>query len=390
MLEPNSKSPWLERDAGRSSSPLPSLLSLPSLGRILELAMFLRVAAAVAVEWAVQRQGQGRVCLFPDAEGYWTLAGTIRMGTLYQIVEWGDIPRFAQRTPGYPAFLAGCRTILGESPLGVRLVQAGLGVLTVWLVYRLTLEVLGKADDDPKAPGAQLGNALRSRPTIIALVAALLTAVHPYLVVMSALILSEAVFVPVMLVALWGMAVLWNDSPAGVRATRGRMASIALGVGAASGAAILIRPSWALFVPLMLGCWLGCRYATPGRGGVLTVLGGSALVLLGLGVVMSPWWVRNARVYGRFVPTAIWMGASLYDGLNPEATGASNMAFLERQDIWPLDEMTQDRMLTRRAVEFARTQPGRAFGAGRDQAGALLEPVAQRGGFGLVPSRGGE
>ena len=40
--------------------------------------------------------------------------------------------------------------------------------------------------------------------------AAALAAVHPYFVAMSALVLSEAVFVPLMLAALWGMAVLWD------------------------------------------------------------------------------------------------------------------------------------------------------------------------------------
>ena len=89
--------------------------------------LFLRVLAACAVEWRVRRAGTGRVCLFPDAEYYWSLAGTIREGTLYEIVEWGDIPHFALRTPGYPLFLAACRAVLGDHPLGVRVVQAGLG-----------------------------------------------------------------------------------------------------------------------------------------------------------------------------------------------------------------------------------------------------------------------
>ena len=89
-----------------------------------------------------------RICVFPDAEYYWALAGTIREGTLYEIVEWGDIPHFALRTPGYPVFLAACRTLLGEHPMGVRLVQAGLGVVTVWLVYQLTREVTGEQDHE--------------------------------------------------------------------------------------------------------------------------------------------------------------------------------------------------------------------------------------------------
>jgi hypothetical protein len=84
------------------------------------------------------------------------------------------------------------------------------------------------------------------------------------------------------------------------------------------------------------------------------------IVVLGIAAIMMPWWVRNARLYGRFVPTAVWAGASLYDGLNPRATGASDMEFLDRPPFRDLDETRQDRVLTRAALDFVREQPRRA------------------------------
>jgi len=300
-----------------------------------EVGLILRILAADAVEWYVQRIGRAGVCVFPDADYYWKLAQTIRRGELYQIVEWGDIPRFALRTPGYPLFLAGCQFVAGDRPLAARLAQAALGSLTVWLVYRLTRSVVGA---DSKVPAIAAG----------------LTAVHPYMILMSAVLLSEAVFVPLMLASLWGMVVLWD------RETGGRAAiATALGVGAASGAAVLTRPSWLLFVPAMLAAWAACRVLA--RRPVGPVVRGVALAAAGFAAVMAPWWYRNATIYGEFVPTALWMGASLYDGLNPKANGASDMRFLADPDVWPMDERDQDAELARRAKAFARAEPGKAL-----------------------------
>jgi 4-amino-4-deoxy-L-arabinose transferase-like glycosyltransferase len=341
-----------------------SRLKAPALWRILELALFARLVAAVAVEWYVRRRGTPRVCVFDDAEYYWALAGTIRQGTLYEVVEWGDIPHFAVRVPGYPVFLAACQTILGERPLAARLVQAGLGVLTVWLMYQLSREITGKNENPAMTTVGPITGRADSRPWTVPLVAALLAAVHPHFVVMSVLILSEAVFFPLMLAALWGMAAVWNETAAPPGAVNRRALVIALGVGAASGAAILVRPSWALFVPVMLVAWLwsvAVSRGFPPRLRILNAAGVAAVVLLGLCIVMSPWWIRNVQVFGRFVPTAVWMGASLSDGLNPHATGASDMKFLESPDIWPLDELDQDRELTRRALVFVQDEPGRAL-----------------------------
>jgi len=339
-------------------------LKAPALWRILKLALFTRLSAAVAVEWYVRRRGTPRVCVFDDAEYYWALAGTIRQGTLYEVVEWGDIPHFALRVPGYPAILAACQTILGERPLAARLLQAGLGVLTVWLIYQLSREMTGKNESSLMTTEGPITGRADGGPWTVPLVAALLAAVHPHFVVTSVLILSEAVFFPLMLAALWGMAAVWNETAALPGAVNRRVLVIALEVGAVSGAAILVRPSWALFVPVMLVAWSWSVLVTRGfplRLRVLNAAGIVAVVLLGLGIVMSPWWIRNEQVFGRFVPTAVWLGASLYDGLNPQATGASDMKFLESPDIWPLDELDQDRELTRRALAFVQHEPGSAL-----------------------------
>src|SRR5262249_44180889 len=127
---------------------------LASLALVLELALALRVVAADAIEWYVRRKGTdpGRLGVFPDTRTYWELARTIRAGDRYGIVEFGDIPHFALRTPGYPLVLAACQAVFGERTLAVRLVQAVLGTLCVYLVYCLVQKLDG---DSPSSSGGK-------------------------------------------------------------------------------------------------------------------------------------------------------------------------------------------------------------------------------------------
>jgi 4-amino-4-deoxy-L-arabinose transferase-like glycosyltransferase len=316
----------------------------------LELGFGLRVFAANLVQWYTQ--SKGILCIFPDTNIYWALAEPILHGEPFEVVFWGDLPHFALRTPGYPLFLAACRAVFGDRLLPVRLVQAALGTWCVWLVYQLVGRVAPPEDlSDRHQPSVLSPQSGRTVP----LIAAALAAIDPFFIVASVLVLSEALFIPLLLLALWGLAVLWPS--AGSEPPR-RVWLLALGVGGVSGAAVLVRPSWALGIPLLLLAWV----IASGRGRRLAAVRGAALVALGAALVMAPWWARNYRIYGRFVATSLWVGPSLYDGLNPQATGASDMDhFLNEPGVWPLGEEALDSVLFARALAFAREHPRRTL-----------------------------
>jgi len=320
-----------------------------ALATILAAGLGLRVVAAFVVRWYAARVG--KACLFDDTLIYWSLAGTIVDGTPF-VVDQSGIPHYALRTPGYPLFLAACRAAFGDRYLPVRLVQAALGTAGIYFLYRLVARAV---------PGRSARE--------VAIAAAALAAVEPYGIGLGALILSEGVFVPLMLAGLWGLAVLWpgrGEGEAGEGTRPGRAAAVAVATGAVHGAAILVRPSWALIVPALLAA----RVAGAGRGRRGEAARGAILVAMATAAVMAPWWARN----GRFVPTALWVGASLYDGVSPEATGASDMRFLARPGIVDLDEPTQDAALRARALAFAAEQPGRVASLAVAKVGRYWSP----------------
>ena len=326
---------------------------------LLGWALFLRVAAADLVQWWAQRRHA--LCLFPDTTIYWGLAKKVVNGEPFEVVFWGDLPHFALRTPGYPLFLAGCQWLFGARALPARLVQSFLGAACVVLVARLVLRAL------PERP--------TWRGWSIPFIAAAFTAFDPFVISNSAFLLSEALFLPLMLLAQCAFAELWTSTSSNHRRT-----AWALAAGVVSGAAVLVRPSWSLYLPMLLVFWL-----LLGRGSFRGKLGGSGLVVLGFVLIMAPWWARNAAIHGKFVPTALWMGASLYDGINPRATGASDMEFLNEPDFWPLDEAAQDKLLGDRALAFAREHPGRVARLALSKAGRFWSPWPNAEGFASIP-----
>lgn len=301
---------------------------------ILAVALALRLGAGV---WWQSRLKPDQPFYFGDSVGYWELARTIARGEPYAYPT-ADYQVF--RTPGYPLLLSPLFLLTNDPPvIAARALSAVLGTLAVglagWWATRLF-----------DAPAGRL--------------AGWLTALYPGAISLGAFVLSEAPFCPLMLAHL----AFWSQAG---RATSQRTTLLwAIVAGVCAAAATLMRPSWLLFTPFALG--IGLTFYTDRQRQLLI---GATLCVTTI-VMLLPWWIRNAQITGHFVPTTLQVGASLYDGLHPQATGASDMRFVSevtaRERIAYNEsgssdtfEYYLDRRMAAEAIEWAQANSGRAM-----------------------------
>jgi 4-amino-4-deoxy-L-arabinose transferase-like glycosyltransferase len=262
---------------------------------IFAFALSLRCAGGI---WWQDRQVDENAFAFGDSLSYWVLGQEIYKGEPYQFG--GDNAKIA-RAPGYPILIAAWHKLFAGKPsiVSVRMLNAILGASTVVAIGILATLLFDRR---------------------VGVCAALLASIYPGGIVMSILILSEGPFCLVMILQLLAFYYVMCDSRVSKDNSIRWRASVLTGVAAAM--AVLIRPSWLLFTPLLLAVALLCSSQRKKlcRQGIL--------IMLAFCVTMSPWWIRNYRVVGHFVPTTLQVGASLYDGLHENATGGSDMSFV--------------------------------------------------------------
>jgi 4-amino-4-deoxy-L-arabinose transferase-like glycosyltransferase len=304
---------------------------------VLVAAFALRLGAA---SWWQSRVPSGEQFVFGDSASYWVLAQAIYRGEPYQ---YGGENMYVFRAPGYPLLLAGLFSIVGDdpAPLWARGLGAIFGTLSVagilwlgWALFDMRVGILAGA----------------------------LAAIYPGAIGMSVFVLSEAAFCPLFIAQF----ICWTLALRASAETHLLTWSIAGGI--AAGAATLVRPSWLPFTPVavLLAMVIDQQRGRQGRIGIV--------MCCALAATMLPWWIRNYHVTGRFVPTTLQVGASLYDGWNPQATGASDMRFVDdfrqRQKAWdaqqpgPLADTFEyrlDQRFRRAAIAWARENPARVL-----------------------------
>jgi 4-amino-4-deoxy-L-arabinose transferase-like glycosyltransferase len=332
-------------------------------------ALAVRLLAAV---WWQQRLPEGKQFGFGDSESYWRLGLKLARGQDY---EYGDGGWKVFRTPGYPLLLAGLFRIVPGGPAGPHVLWGRglsviLGCLTVAGVAALAWQLFG-----PRT----------------AFLAAALTAFYPEAIAASVFVLSEAPFGPPLMVQMVAWVLAWRASTAAAQTGWSVVAGMAAGVGT------LVRPSWLLFTPFALAACLLC---TADRRRQLTI---GLVMLAAFAATMVPWWIRNYRVAGRFVPTSLQVGTSLYDGLNPAASGASEMSFVPEfaakqvqadaaqaaAGLPPagLFEDRLDRRLQAAAIDWAAKNPQRACQLAWTKFLRMWSPVPNAGEFSSLTLR---
>ncbi len=314
---------------------------------ILALALGVRIASGI---WWQSRLPAETRFRFGDSEAYWDMGKGLAQG---KPLQYGKVRKFRIfRTPGYPLLLSGLFIICGdgrdaahEPPvLCGRVLGAILGTIAVGGVGILGYLLFGART---------------------AVVAGIVAAFYPEAIALSTFVLSEAPFCPLMVLHLVAWTLAWQAPDMKQRISW----SIAAGI--AAGLATLMRPSWLLFLPFAVPIGLVFYRERPKQ---LVIAG---VMLAALCVTMLPWWIRNFQIAGRFVPTTLQVGASLYDGLGPQATGTSEMSFVPgfvREQVGadeaaanagePLPGIFEDRLDRRMqsaAVEWARQNPGRVL-----------------------------
>lgn len=292
--------------------------------------------------------------------------------------------------PGYPYFLGAVTWVVDAVGLDDHLVLV-IGLLQALLggVAATALVLAGDRlvrarpvwSGHGRAGVVTAGSGVRS----LGVIAGLLFACWPNLVLHSALVLSESLFLAAFCVVLAALFT-WTD-----RAVQRReLADGADGAGADGRrppTAVAGRgPAWLVPVVLVLSTAV-CTWVRPqsvvllvpatviawllGGLGWTRVLHGAALLVVGLLVAVVPWTLRNAVVMDAFVPMSTNTGDNLCIGFHDGATGsfaitdecATEGRYVDGADV----EVARDAELRERALRWILDHPGQIPGLSVDK-----------------------
>jgi 4-amino-4-deoxy-L-arabinose transferase-like glycosyltransferase len=237
------------------------------------------IATSLAVKAALIFTYNNRLTLSSDDLNYLKSAAVILKRGIFTFQNFNEPTVFVM--PLYPLFLATILKFTGFGILGmqtVRIIQAVLSCITVLLVW-----LTGRKLFDDR----------------VALLASLLTAFYLPNITTAGYFLTETLFTLLLMVLVF-YSLKFADNPSKkVFAVLGVMWAVIT----------LCRPTIVLY-PLLLAVY--CFFYKRMRVWQLIKL--CSVMALSFAIVMSPWWVRNFKEYGKFIPLAASSGNPMLQG----------------------------------------------------------------------------
>jgi hypothetical protein len=214
------------------------------------------------------------------ADGYDQLAANLAAGNGYRF--YPDTAETLMREPGYPLLLAGTYQLFGFDFRIVKLLNMVLAFGTAYFMICIARRI--------------------SANSFLIFGAPLLFLFHPETLIAESRGGVEIFFG--FMLALFMLTVYRA-------ADSGRWGAYALS-GAALGATLLVRSTPLLFPVLLFGYFV---FVNRQNGNLLALSRNFGVLILTMGLVISPWVIRNYRLTEKFVPTASVLGVAAQTGL---------------------------------------------------------------------------
>jgi 4-amino-4-deoxy-L-arabinose transferase-like glycosyltransferase len=225
----------------------------------------------------------------------------------------------AYRTPGYPLIIAAVYAIVGESILAVKFLQAGVDILSCFLIFAIGKKLLGED---------------------VGFLAAVLLALFPIQILYVSLLMTETIFTCLLLCSIYLLV------------SEGDRSSLKTDIyfGVLIGVAGLVRPV-AILLPLVVFLYrrsLKIQWKENIRRLVL--------ICLTVGIVLSPWVYRNYIQFGRLTITNS-TGINFWIGNHHGASGTFSLP--QGNPLQPLpDDFKRSDVGIKLGTQFIVQHPG--------------------------------
>ena len=292
------------------------------------LCLLFLAALAVRAAFVAFAAPRGEELTFPDAAIYDSIARNWLAGKGFR----EDSGRQASRAPGYPVFLAACHSMGLQRPQGIYLVQA-VADSAMCVLLALLGRRLYRRRGRNRWPGASRRSTRSS-------------SISPDCCWRRRLFTLG-------LVAL--MLFLFECADA-LEKSMSRALLVSAAAGVLLGLLVLLRSSLLLFPLFLLPIWLARR------GHRLGAMAAWGTMIVAMALVMLPWIVRNYGIFGRFIPTTLQVGESLYEANSPYADGGPAMDridWVKERGGRPMGEYENNQFFKNAALRYIREHPGR-------------------------------